>query len=103
MVEEIKNNEELELLVEPDSSIVAYRCKNFSVYQFADTMEKKGFYVEKQLNPESLHMTIMPQHYPVIDNLLKAIRESVEELKKNPTQFESGSKAMYGMVAKIPD
>ena len=48
-------------------------------------------------------MSLMPQHYPVIDKLIKAIRESVEELKKNPTQFESGSKAMYGMVAKIPD
>jgi len=24
-------------------------------------------------------------------------------MKQNPTQFESGSKAMYGMVAKIPD
>lgn len=48
-------------------------------------------------------MSLMPQHYPIIDNLVKAIRESVEDLKQNPTQFESGSKAMYGMVAKIPD
>ena len=48
-------------------------------------------------------MSLMPQHYPVIDSLIKAIKESVEELKQNPTQFESGSKAMYGMVAKIPD
>ena len=59
--------------------------------------------MEKQLNPESLHMTIMPQHYPVMDALVKAIRESVEEMKQNPRQFETGSKAMYGMVAKIPD
>ena len=48
-------------------------------------------------------MTIMPQHYPVMDALIKAIQESISELKQNPTQFESGSKAMYGMVAKIPD
>jgi sphinganine-1-phosphate aldolase len=66
-------------------------------------MEKRGFFVEKQLNPESLHMTIMPQHYPVMDALIKAIRESVEEMKQNPNQYETGSKAMYGMVAKIPD
>ena len=91
------------MIIEPDSSIISYKCKNFSVYQFADTMEKKGFYVEKQLNPESLHMTIMPQHYPVMDGLIKAIRESVEEMKQNPNQYETGSKAMYGMVAKIPD
>ena len=48
-------------------------------------------------------MTLMPQHYPVMDKIIQAIRESCEELKKNPTQFEKGSKAMYGMVAKIPD
>jgi sphinganine-1-phosphate aldolase len=59
--------------------------------------------VEKQLNPESLHMTIMPQHYPVMDRLIKAIRDSVDEMKQNPNQYETGSKAMYGMVAKIPD
>ncbi len=59
--------------------------------------------MEKQLNPESLHMTIMPQHYPVMDRLIKAIRDSVDEMKQNPNQYETGSKAMYGMVAKIPD
>ena len=91
------------MIVEPDASIIAYKCKHYSVYQFADTMEKKGFHVEKQLNPESLHMTIMPQHYTVMDKLITAIRETLEELKVNPKQFETGSKAMYGMVAKIPD
>ena len=55
------------------------------------------------MNPESLHMTIMPQHYPVIDKLIESIKQSLIELKENPTQFENGSKAMYGMVAKIPD
>ena len=91
------------MIVEPDASIISFRCKNFSVYQFADTMEKKGFFVEKQINPESIHMSLVPQHYPILDKLIQAIRESCEDLKKNPTQFEKGSKAMYGMVAKIPD
>lgn len=48
-------------------------------------------------------MSLMPQHYPVIDKLINALGETVEELKKNPRQCEKGSKAMYGMVAKVPD
>lgn len=50
----------------PDSSIIAFRTKNFNCYKLADAMNKRGFTMEKQFNPECLHMTIMPTHHAYI-------------------------------------
>lgn len=59
--------------------------------------------MEKQINPESLHMSIMPQHCGIVDKLIESMVTCLDELQKNPSKYQEKSKAMYGMVAKIPD
>jgi len=103
LVKFIKEDAELDLEAEPDSTIVSFHTKSFSCYLLADALEKRGLFVEKQSNPESIHMTIMPNHIGKVDNIIKAIKECIAEVKKNPSQYDLGSKAMYGMMAKIPD
>lgn len=73
------------------------------MYPFADAMEKRGLILEKQSNPESIHMTMMPNHIGKTDSIIAAMKESVVELKENPNMYDLGSKAVYGMMAKIPD
>lgn len=99
----IKNDEELELVAEPDSTIVSFVCRNFSCYNFADALEKRGLIVEKQSNPESIHMTMMPNHIGKTDGIIEQMKASIAELKGNPNLYDLGSKAVYGMMAKIPD
>ena len=91
------------MIAEPDSTIVSFNLKDFSVYPFADAMEKRGLIIEKQSNPESIHMTMMPNHIGKTDSIIEAMKESVAELKSNPNKYDMGSKAVYGMMAKIPD
>jgi hypothetical protein len=59
--------------------------------------------VEKQANPESIHMTFMPSHIGKVEGIIAAINESIEEIGKSPVLYDLGSKAVYGMIAKIPD
>ena len=59
--------------------------------------------MEKQSNPESIHMTIMPNHIGKMEDIIKAIKESIAEIKGNPSLYDLGSKAVYGMIASIPD
>lgn len=66
-------------------------------------MEKRGLFVEKQSNPESIHMTMMPNHIGKTDSIIQSMKESIADLKRNPTKYDLGSKAVYGMMAKIPD
>ena len=48
-------------------------------------------------------MTMMPNHIGKTDSIIAAMKESVVELKENPNMYDLGSKAVYGMMAKIPD
>ena len=45
----------------------------------------------------------MPQHVGIVDQLIRSIEEAIENVKKNPDKYEGGTKAMYGMLAGIPD
>lgn len=87
----------------PDSTIVAFRGKDISSYKLADCVKDLGFQLEMQSNPECLHMSVMPQHAPQCDAIIKAINEAVEIILKHPDRYEGDSKAVYGMLAKIPD
>lgn len=59
--------------------------------------------MEKQSNPESIHMTIMPSHIGKMEGIIEQIKACLAEVTANPALYELGSKAVYGMMAKIPD
>jgi hypothetical protein len=48
-------------------------------------------------------MTIMPNHIGKMDKIIEAIEECISEIKANPSMYDLGSKAVYGMIASIPD
>lgn len=74
------------------------------IYAVADVMESKGWTMERQQLPPSLHFSIMPHHTDqVVGKLLEDFRTSVETAKGNVKLSGTGSAAMYGMMAKIPE
>lgn len=38
-----------------------------------------------------------------MDDIIKAMKECMTEIKENPNLYDLGSKAVYGMIASIPD
>lgn len=103
-IKELANIPELELLALPDSSIVAFTAKNksLSIYAVADQLQKKGWNVDRQQTPESIHLTFSPVHSDYISEYVADLREAVEVVKLNPNLGTAGQAAMYGMMAKIP-
>jgi hypothetical protein len=45
----------------------------------------------------------MPQHYDVVDILIENFKTCIDKIHANPELYESESKAVYGMMADIPD
>ena len=43
-----------------------------------DAVKNRGYYVEVQSNPDSIHLSIMPQHCKIVDDLISKMKESVE-------------------------
>jgi hypothetical protein len=45
----------------------------------------------------------MPSHIGKTSSIINKINESLKEIELNPNLYENGSKAVYGMMADIPD
>lgn len=72
------------------------------VFVVADLLEKRGWTVDRQQRPPSVHLTITKNHVPTIDAYLEDLRAAVAEARAHPDLARSGTAPMYGMMAKVP-
>jgi sphinganine-1-phosphate aldolase len=98
----IKSSGGLVLLGKSDSTIVSYGAVGIDVYALADRMEARGWTVDRQHRPASIHLTVTANHAAIVDDYLRDLRECVGEVRANPDLAKSGTAPMYGMAAKMP-
>jgi len=67
-----------------------------------DVMESDGWRVERQQNPDCLHLTVMPQHANKRQDFVIAVKKAIEVVKAKPELSKKGTAAIYGMVASVP-
>lgn len=72
------------------------------VYAIADRMEARGWTIDRQQVPASIHMTVTANHGAIVKDYLDDLAESTREVRANPQLAKSGSAPMYGMAAKMP-
>lgn len=103
-VEGIDSIPGLEVVGRPDMSVVAYasRDPDLSIYVVGDLLEAKGWHIDRQQRPESLHLMVTPAHVRSVDRFLADLRAAVEEARADPSLAARGSTPMYGMIAHIP-
>jgi len=94
----------LAVLGDPPASVFAYASTDpaLGVYAVGDALEKRGWHVDRQQRPESLHAMVMPRHAEVAERFLADLRASVAEVRAHPELSRAGSAAMYGMMAHVP-
>lgn len=94
----------LRVLGKPEMSLFAYGAveKKLGIYAVADQMEKKGWHIDRQQKPESLHAMVTPRHRDAADQYLRDLSDSVAEVRADPRLAARGGAATYGMVAKVP-
>jgi len=104
LLDGIRRIPELEILGNPPASVFAFRSKTkkVNIYSVGDLMERKGWHIDRQQRPESLHAMVIPPHLHVAEEYLADLREAVYLAKENPKLATEGSAAMYGMIASIP-
>ena len=69
----ISHHSHLALLAQPDAlllSFIANDPQRLNVYAVADEMWKRGWYIDRQEPPQSLHCTVNAVHESVIDEML---------------------------------
>ncbi|NVB78048.1 MAG: aspartate aminotransferase family protein [Kofleriaceae bacterium] len=92
----------LTLLGKSDSTIVSYAALGADVYALADRMEARGWTVDRQQRPASIHLTVTANHAAIVDDYLADLRAALAEVKADPSLAKSGTAPMYGMAAKMP-
>lgn len=94
----IRNTPELVLRAEPDSTLLCFGAKDraaLNVFSVADELSKRGWYVDRQTPPDSLHCTVNAIHHDKIDLFMRDLHDCVAIAI---TGQSSGSVGTYGTV-----
>lgn len=106
----------LAVLGAPDATIVAYTATSsesrafgargsavgLDVYAIADRLEARGWTVDRQHRPASIHLTVTANHAPIVDTYLADLAAAVDDVRRDPGLARSGTAPMYGMAARMP-
>ena len=94
----IRSTLELVLRAEPDSTLLCFGAQDpsaLNAFAVADELSKRGWYVDRQTPPDSLHCTVNAIHHDKIDWFARDLHESVAIALAQKT---SGSVGTYGTV-----
>ena len=94
----VRNKPELVLRAEPESTLLCFGAQDQSalnVFAVADELSKRGWYVDRQTPPDSLHCTVNAIHHDKIDWFARDLHEAVTIALDQKT---SGSVGTYGTV-----
>lgn len=94
----------LEIVGRPDMSVFSFTSKTGNIFAMADCMEKKGWRLNRQTCPDSLHMIVTVNHLQAIEQFLEDLEVSVDEVLRG---YLSGSKErhvmLYGRNSETPE
>jgi glutamate/tyrosine decarboxylase-like PLP-dependent enzyme len=83
--ETVASIEELAIVGEPEMTLAAIRSapdRGVDVFAVGDALRRRGWLLDRQAPPESLHATCTPAHtVEVVHEFLAALRESVTEVR----------------------
>lgn len=103
MIEGISAIPGLRVLGEPSMSVFAFTSDGPNLFAIADGMEARGWHMDRQQLPTSIHMLTTPAHEPIVTDYLRDLREVTAYVAAHPELGSEGNAAMYGMLAQVPE
>jgi glutamate/tyrosine decarboxylase-like PLP-dependent enzyme len=94
----IRNSPELVLRAEPESTLLCFGAQDpnsLNVFAVADELSKRGWYVDRQTPPDSLHCTVNAIHHDKIDWFANDLSNSVETVLSHRS---TGNVGAYGTI-----
>ena len=97
----------LQVLGKPAMSMFSFKSDVINVYQLADEMNKRGWYIQGQfstpLTPRNLHISVSHGTVHNAEALLQDLRACVEIVKSKPPIDSEAIQAMVSMALQSPD
>ena len=107
LVDGVNAIEDLQVLGEPAMCMFSFKSDTINVYQLADEMSKRGWYIQGQfstpLTPRNLHLSVNQGTIHNVDALLQDLRECVEIVKQSTPINSNAFRAMVAAALQSPD
>lgn len=107
LIEGVQTIPELEVLGEPAMCMFAFKSDAVNVYQLADCMAKRGWYIQGQFStpytPRSLHISVNYGTIHQVDALLRDLRACVDEVKRMPPLDSERIRTMVAAALQSSD
>jgi sphinganine-1-phosphate aldolase len=85
----VRDTPGLRVLGEPEAHLLAVTGDGADVFAVGDAMHARGWYLDRQQPPDSLHMTVSAGNAPVVDDFLRDLRASVDKVGTVRTEDRS--------------
>lgn len=94
----------VEVLGDPHATLLSYgaNADDVGLYAVGDQLEDRGWSVDRQQHPASIHCTVTSNHLDIIDDYVRDLAQAVAYVRQHPEVKSRGNAAMYGMMAKLP-
>lgn len=90
----------LDITGSPDMSVLAFGAKDIDVFVLAKRMAQKGWRLDRQRNPDSLHMIATANHGQSIQPFLHDLALATVAERSNPSRkTNDGPATLYGVTA----
>jgi len=103
LIEGINRISGLRVLGDPPASVFAFISDEVNIYAVGDALDQRGWHMDRQIKPASLHLMVTPVHAGLEGRFLEDLAAAVEEVRANPEASQAGQAAMYGMMTTLPD
>jgi glutamate/tyrosine decarboxylase-like PLP-dependent enzyme len=89
--------EGVQILGDPAMSILAIGSDRLNVYEIADELTLRGWHLDRQQYPPSLHLTVTHAHAQIADQFLHDLEQAVDIVKK-PSRTRLTNSATVSLV-----
>ena len=107
LIDGVNSIKDLQVLGEPVMCMFSFKSDTLNVYQLADEMSNRGWYIQGQfstpLTPRNLHLSVNHGTVQSVDALLADLRECVEIVKSKAPIDSNAIRAMVGAALQSSD
>ncbi len=87
----------LQVLGDPDMCVMAIGSAGLDVYEVADELQTRGWYLDRQQFPPSLHLTVTYAHSATADAFLADLRWAADRVRR-PSLRRWGTRLLLALV-----
>lgn len=98
----VEETDHVYVLGDPLGSVVSFASDTVNTYELADSLKAKGWHLNALQKPAAIHVAATRLTVPAMDDLIKDLKDSVEELvAKGSTKATGDTAALYGVAGSI--